>query len=236
VRTSVACVASLIAILGSVDSVHGGVAYHFKPGIEGQVVGFSQFAEVAPEVGPENFKVLLAGSLVGFTPSADPNSARAYLDKWGLGVLNPKAGKDVGVQGQVILDGTNGGERLRLEFPAPVRLTLLTFAMVGLGDDFDLLADGVLVNLDAMFPGTKMIRDISVAQGNWPGTIDFTKAQQPVSFAKQWDVVVRSSAFGDGIQLENVVAEVVPEPSTILLWSVGLLALGIWSARRRIRK
>jgi hypothetical protein len=188
--------------------------------------------EVAPEVGDEDFKVLLSGSLVGSTPSADPTSARAYLDKWGLGVLNPSAGTDVGVQGQVQLDGKHGGEYLRLEFPEPMRLTLLTFASVGLSDDFDLLADGVPIDLDALFPGTKTIRDISGAQGNWSGTIDFTKAQQPLSFAKQWDVI---AAVGDGIQLENAAFEEVPEPSTILLSSIGLVAVGIWSVRRRIQ-
>ena len=79
----------------------------------------------------------------------------------------------------------------------------------------------------------KSIRDISSAQGNWPGTINFTKAVQLTTLARRWDVVVRGSTFGDGIQLENVNVEEVPEPSTIVLSAVGLGALGIWSLRRR---
>ena len=152
-RAALTLVVWLGAIVGSVGSVHGDIAYHFKPGIEGQVRGFVQFAEVAPQYGPENFKVQLAGALMGATPNADPTSGRVYLDKWGLGVVNPIAGKDVGVQGQVQLDGTHGGEYIQLLFPVPVRLTLLTFASVGLGDDVELFADGAPVDLDALFPG-----------------------------------------------------------------------------------
>jgi hypothetical protein len=234
VRASFAYVVWLSAVFGSVGGARGDIAYHFKPGIEGQVRGFCQFVEVVPEYGDKDFKVQLTGSLIGSAPSDDPTSARAYLDKWGVGVLNPSAGKDVGLQGQVQLDGKHGGECLRLEFPAPVRLTLLTFASVSFGEDVELLADGIPIDLHGLFPGTKTIRSISDAQGNWPGTIDFTKALQPTSFATRWEVVVRRSAFGDGIQLENVEVEEVPEPSTILLSSIGLLALGIWSVRRRL--
>ena len=81
---------------------------------------------------------------MGATPNADPTSGRVYLDKWGLGVVNPMAGMDVGVQGQVQLDSKHGGEYIQLLFPVPVRLTLLTFASVGLGDDVELFADAHL--------------------------------------------------------------------------------------------
>jgi hypothetical protein len=221
-------------VFGFIGSVRAGIEYHFMPGTEGQVRGFAQFAQVAPIVGPKSFKVLLTGALVGSAPSADVNSARVYLDKWGLGVLNPGAGKDVGVQGQVQLDGKNGGEYLRLEFPSPIRLTYLTFSSVGLTDDFELLADGNPVDLDALFPGTGTIKEISGSQGNWPGKVDFTKGSQLLVFAKQWDVRVGSSAYGDGIQLENVGGD-VPEPSTLILWSVGIAAAGIRRVRRRVR-
>jgi hypothetical protein len=234
---SAVCVLWVSIIFGFIGSARAGVSveYHFMPGTEGQVRGFTQFVEVAPIVGPKSFKVLLTGSLVGSAPSADVNSARAYLDKWGLGVLNPKAGKDVGVQGQVQLDGKNGGEYLRLEFPEPVRLTYLTFSSVGSTDDFELLADGNLVDLDALFPGTGTIKDISGSQGNWPGKVDFTKGTQLLGFAKQWDVRVGSSAYGDGIQLENLGGEEFPEPSTLILWSIGFAAAGIRGVRRRVQ-
>jgi hypothetical protein len=235
VRTSFASIVWLGAVFGMVGWVRGDIAYHFKPGIEGQVVGFTQFAEVAPDHGDKDFKVRLSGGLIGSAPSADATTARAYLDKWGLGVLNPAAGKDIGVQGQVQVDGRHGGEYLRLEFEVPVHLTLLTFASVSKGEDVEILADGALVDLDVLFPGTKTIRDISSVQGNWPGTIDFTKAQQATPFAKRWEVVIGSSVFGDGIQLENVRVELVPEPASLLLSAIGFVALAIWGARRRNR-
>ena len=171
----------------------------------------------------------------GSDPSANASTPRAYLDKWGLGVLNPNAGNDLGVQGQVLLNATCGGEYLRLTFPAPVQLTFLTFALVGITDRFQLVADGNTVNLDDLFPGLPTIRSISKAQGNWPGTIDFTRAQQPLGFAKSWDVCTFGAACGDGVQLENVGVSEVPEPSTLILWVVGLAAAGVLAVRRRIR-
>jgi hypothetical protein len=234
-RSLMACFVWLVAILGSESWVCGDIAYHFMPGVEGQVRGFSQFLDVAPQYGPQDFTVQVSGAQVGYAPSSSATTARAYLDKWGLGVLNPKSGRDVGIQNQVQLDGKSGGEYIRLVFQEPVRITLLTFAAVGIGEDFDLLANGVMVDLDALFPGTSSIREISASQGTWPGTIDFTRATQPLSFAKQWDVVVRGASFGDGIQLENVNVEHLPEPSTFVLSSIGLAALGIWGIRRHRR-
>lgn len=221
------------AVFGFLGTASADIQYHFAPGIEGQTVGYAQFVEVAPEVGPDNFKVQLSGSLDGFAPSSDPSSARAYLDKWGLGVLNPTMGKDAGVLGQVLIDGRHGGEYMRLEFPEAIRLTYLIFASVGLGDDFDLLADGNLIDLGALFPGAATIKEIAGSQGNWPGKVDFTKAQQSLPYAVQWDILVRSSVIGDGIQLENAAGERVPEPGTLILWSVALAAAGCYGARRK---
>ena len=137
-------------VLGVGAAGRAGVEYHFMPGVEGQTIGISQFLAVSPVVGPKDFQVLLSGALIGSDPSADANTARPYLDKWGVGVLNPAAGRDVGVQGQVQVDGRHGGEYLRLEFAAPVRLTYLTFSSVGIYDEFALLADGVTV--DDLYP------------------------------------------------------------------------------------
>jgi hypothetical protein len=220
------------------SSTRADIAYHFMPGIEGQTVGFAQFAEVAPQYGPADFKVRLSGAMMGANPTNDPNSARVYLDKWGLGVLNPKVSNgDRGIQGQIQLDGKNGGEYIRMEFPTAVRLTLLTFASVSKIEDVEILADGAVVNLHALFPGTKTLCDISSEEKVWPGTVDFTRAVQQTVYAKHWDVLVRGGAAGDGIQLENVcVLPSVPEPSTLLLSSVGLLSLGFWRLRRRARQ
>ncbi len=222
-------------VLGVGGAGRAGVEYHFMPGVEGQTIGFSQFLAVSPVVGPKDFQVLLSGALVGSAPSADASTARPYLDKWGVGVLNPAAGRDVGVQGQVQVDGRHGGEYLRLEFAVPVRLTYLTFSSVGIYDEFALLADGQPVDLDLVFPrtSTATIRDIASGQGNWPGKVDFTKGSQPLGFATQWDILVSGSVLGDGIQLENVGGE-VPEPSTLILWTVATVGAAIcWAARRR---
>jgi hypothetical protein len=231
-RASVPLFLGFITAFLSVAPVFADIKYHFKPGVEGQTLGLAQFAEIAPEFGPQSFKVQLSGSLVGSAPSADASTARAYLDRWGLGVLNPKAGKDIGVQGQVLLDANSGGEYLRLTFPVPVQLTFLTFSLASLTDKFELVADGNPVNLGGLFPGLPTIRAISDAQGNWPGTVDFTRAKQPLSFARNWDVL---AIGGDGTQVENVGVNQIPEPSTLILWAVGLAAAGVLGVRRRIR-
>ena len=218
---------------GFAGKAEAGFEYHFMPGINGQPLGDVQFLEVAPVSGPASFKVRLSGASIGSDPSANPATPHAYLDKWGLGVLNPSAGADKGVQGQVQLDGKNGGEYLRLQFTVPVQLTFLTFSSVGLLDAFELFADGNQVDLQSVFPGNSGIRSISMSQNNWPGTIEFTKGSKPLMFAKTWDVRVPSAAFGDGIQLENVGAEQVPEPATLVLWGSAAAGLGLIAWRRR---
>ena len=159
-----------------------------------------------------------------------PQDAKAYMAKWGLGVLNPQAGSDKGVTGQVQLDGTNGGEFIQLEFPTEVRLTYLTFASVGIGDKFSLKADSVPYNIF----GDATILEISTSQNNWPGHVDFPTAS-PLQFAKVWDVEITSAGFGDGVQLENVGVEPVPEPSTLILWLAGFAVVGFSLTRRRIQ-
>jgi hypothetical protein len=209
------------------------IEYHFVPGLDGQPFGYAQFADIAPVEGPDSFTVRVSGAMVGNDPSGDAYSASAYLDKWGLGVFNPVAGKDTGVQGQVELDGRNGGEYLRLEFEVPVQLTHLTFASVGLGDKFSLVADGVEVDLLALFPGLLTIKSISDAQGNWPGEIDFTQAAEPLVFATVWDILAGGPEYGDGVQLENVGVTPVPEPATLMLWCAGIAGAGVLLVRRR---
>ncbi len=231
-RQSAIVLLSLWASVFTVNSAFADIEYHFVPALNGQPSGNAQFTDVAPVSGPANFQVTIAGAQTGSNPGSSPQAARAYLDRWGLGVLNPMVGNDVGVQGQVQLDGRNGGEYIRLEFPEEVRLTYLTFASVGLTDQFGLLADGQQVDVDALFPGLPTIRSISAAQGNWPGHVDFTRAAQPLGFAKVWDVLVSSTSVGDGIQLENVGVE-VPEPSTLVLWLAGLGVVGLSVSRRR---
>ncbi len=210
-----------------------GFEYHFMPDNNGQPWGDVQFLEVAPIVGPANLKVRLSGSTIGSVPNVDPSAPHAYLDKWGLGVLNPAAGSDKGIQGQVQLDGKSGGEFLRLEFAEAVQLTFLTFSSVGLFDSFELFADGTQVDLQTVFPGTSGIRSIAMSQGNWPGRVDFTKGSQPLEFAKTWDIRAPSGGLGDGFQLGNVGGEQVPEPATLVLWASAFACLGLAAMRRR---
>ena len=209
------------AVLGVVGGVDGGVAYHFMPGIEGQVRGFAQFAEVAPQYGPKDFKVRLSGAMVGADPRPSPTTVRVYLDKWGLGVLNPAAGKDVGIQGQVQVDGKRGGEYIRMEFAVPVRFTLLTFASVSAERTWrSWLTVFPSIGTD-YFPAASRFGIFPVRRTSGRGPLISPRALQPTVFAKRWDVVVRGSAFGDGIQLENVEIEAVPEPSTLAVFVAG---------------
>ena len=213
--------------------IEAGFEYHFMPGINGQPLGDVQFLDVAPVSGPAGFKVRLSGASVGSNPNADPTTSHAYLDKWGLGVFNPNAAVNKGVQGQVQLDGSSGGEYLRLQFTVPVQLTFLTFSSVGILDSLELLADGNQVDLQTVFPGMSGIRSVALSQNNWPGKIDFTLGSKPLAFAKTWDIRVPSAKFGDGIQLENVGGQQVPEPATLVLWGSAAAGLGLIAWRRR---
>src|SRR3990167_7501621 len=81
-RASVLLFLAIVTAFGPVPSVFADIMYHFKAGLDGQTLGSVQFAQVAPEVGPQDFKVRLAGSVVGSAPSPDVSTARAYLDRW----------------------------------------------------------------------------------------------------------------------------------------------------------
>lgn len=229
------CVGAIV-LAGFCGEGRAAIEYHFMPGLGGQPHGDAQFLEVAPVSGADYFCVVLSGSTIGCFPSWDEASARAYLDKWGLGVLNPDAGLDTGLVGQVLLDGQNGGEYLRLEFADPVRLNYLTFASVGLADTFELSADDNPIDLQVIFPGLSTIREISAAQGNWPGKVDFTLGAAPLPYAKVWDVAVSSASLGSGIQLENLGVDLLPEPSTLALWAVGAGVGAVVLRRRRARR
>jgi len=228
----VACLSGLVACAGSTK---GEIHYYFMPELGGQAQGCAQFAKVAPVFGPDDFRVTLSGASVGRPPDGDPQSAKAYLDKWGLGVLNPQAGRDRGIQGQVQLNGGGGGEFLRLEFPNPVRLNSLTFASVGLADTFTLIGDGRQVELAPLFGGASTIRSVSLAQGNWPGKVDLTQASSSLGFAKVWDIVARGSGYGDGVQLENLGVVEIPEPSGLVLLLLGAAGLAGLLLGRRLR-
>ena len=57
-------------------------------------------------------------------------------------------------------------------------------------------------------------------------------AAAELPFAEKWDVICTA---GDGVQLENLGVEPVPEPATLVLWLVGLGVAGIALVRRRKR-
>ncbi len=228
-RSSLCLPVFLLLVGGHALVARGDIEYHFMPNEGGQTYGNVQFSHVAPVSGPANFTVQLSASVVGSNPNGN-NTVNAFLDKWGLGVFNQQASNNLGVQGQVQVGGKNSQDYLRLEFPEAVQLTYLTFASVGLKDQFGLIADGQQVDLDVLFPGLPTIKAISNSQGSWPGHIDFTRAAEPLVFAKVWDVLW---VAGDGFQLENVGVNPVPEPTTLLLWFVGTFVGGCYFLRSR---
>ena len=244
-RTSYVFGLLLAAAVGPCSSVFAAVEYryHFSPSEPGQTIGVAQFVEVAPLGNLSGPKVQVSGALIGSAPSSIANTAQAYLARDGMGVVNPNPVLDKSATGQIFLDGSRGGEYLRLEFPEQVQLTAMTFAAVSSVDKFGLTADGQPVNLSALFPGLQTIKSITASQlgaGFFPGKVDFTKAAQPLGSAKTWEVFT-ASGYGDGIQLENVNViarngDVIPEPTTVVIWSVlGFGAAGIGGLRRRLR-
>ena len=96
---------SLLALTAVVAGrADAAVDYHFVPALNGQPYGCAQWEEIAPVSGPNSFKVTVAGARCGDVPNGAPQDAYAYLDKWGLGVLNPHYGADKNIVGQVEID------------------------------------------------------------------------------------------------------------------------------------
>ena len=128
-------------------------------------------------------------------PVRTPKVAQAYLDKWGLGLWNPEVSGDVGVHGQVQLDGKNGGEYLRLEFAEPVQLTYLTFASVGLSDRFDLWADGEQVDLGARSPTNRRSDRWRCLRGTGRAMCCWRARRTRSAMPGLWDIRRRQSQF-----------------------------------------
>jgi hypothetical protein len=151
---------------------------------------------------------------------------------WGLGVqnLNDPTGDKSSFFNKIHVDG-NSPEFLRLEFSSAVQISTVVFAYAGSGstDRFGLAVDGVPINVTALF-GTNVIKDLHPL-GFAPGIVNFPAA---VPAGKVFDFFAVNWGGGafDEWNLEKM--EVIPEPSSLIAWS--LAGLGVAAYRRFRRK
>ena len=110
------------------------------------------------------------------------------------------------------VDSDYGGDFVRLEFSLPSQINLVYFMDAGAGERFGLVADGQAIDLHAMF-GTDEITKIHPA-----GMVQFPDT---MPFATTYDFLSFSS-----VNLHNVHVDVIPEPTSALVWWGLGLALG----------
>lgn len=221
-RLLVFCVAGIIAVL-LVAQTHAAVAtFHFfdpkllaHTDVQGQTF--------APESGSPLFQATVYGGKVGQAPNS---IARAYLVDYGLGVKDTSApnGDRDKLLNRVLVDGTYSAEYIRLVFNEPVQVTQVKFAMAGPFERFGLAVDGVTLNVKAIF-GSDVIYDLAPPK-QFKGTVNFPTEKLP--FGTTWDFIAPTAK--DSWLLENVT--VIPEPTTLLVWSS--LCLGALGLRRRV--
>jgi hypothetical protein len=184
----------------------------------------------SPVSGSTRYNVTVYGAKVGSQPSLT-SGGQAYLVPEGLGVLDPSAASgDVNsLVNRVQVNGTLGGEYIRLQFNESVQISQLKFAFAGLGEKFDIAVDGKNLDVAALL-GTDEIYQLAPA-GQFRGTVNLPSSVMP--FGKTWDIIAPSVT--DSWNLEN--CEVVPEPATLAIWSVlSLGAMAYRPLRRRVGK
>jgi hypothetical protein len=189
------------------------------------------FAPVS-STGSGNLRVTVTGELLGGT-AAENADAHAILSDWGLGVArqyDPPAVEDRDpYTWRTHVDGTGAKpEVLRLEFNDQVQLTKVLFTWVGAFEKFDLAIDGTDIDIAAVF-GTDEIYKLA-PPGHAAGLVLFPDT---LPFGTVFEFIARNPA--DAWNIENV--EVIPEPSTLLIWAgLGIGGVGLAWRRRRDRK
>ena len=176
-----------------------------------------------PVSGTSGLTVTPTGNLINGSTNAD-----AIQGDWGLGVLNKDvpAGTDAGVLGgRIHTDGYNSPEFLRLEFSDQVKITKVSFAFVGAFETFGLAVDGVMVDVAGLF-GTDQLLSLGAPNVVFPA--------DNLPWGTTWDFFAANPI--DEWNIEGV--EVIPEPTTFLIWS-GLAFTGVglgWRKRRQRRR
>lgn len=215
-----AAVVSACSVLSA--PAHAGILFVFQEPVR-NVEGES-FSSTTPS----NINVQTTGHLLGGTNGAD-----AFITPFGLGVLSGPA--DLGaVTGLPHVDGLNP-EFLRLEFSEPVQMQRAFFHFAGPGstDTFDLVIDGVDIDVPSVF-GTNRIKNLAPA-GQAAGWVEFPDT---LPVGKKFDFVAANWSTGtmtfDEWNLEK--AEVIPELTPFLLLSMLCVPLtAIFCLRRRLR-
>ena len=179
-----------------------------------------------PVSGTAGLTVTPFGNLIGGTSTQNAN-ADAIQGDWGLGVLNKNVpvGDDVGIYGgRVHVDGSNSPEFLRLEFSDKVKITQVSFAYVGGFEKFGLAVDGVKIDVAALF-GTDELLKLGAPNVAFPA--------DSLPWGKTWDFFAANPI--DEWNIEGV--EVIPEPTTFLIWSgLAMTGVGLGWRKRRQRK
>jgi hypothetical protein len=176
----------------------------------------------------------------GFLVTGSPDDAIAYQTPFGLGIQDVTAlpvveAKPNGSGPNVFLpgtwsktntfhvDGRNGGEFLRLEFSAPVRLLNACFALIGPYDQYGVAVAG---ETPTTFFNISSMGDVAFPDLPFATAFDL--------HAPAWNS--STSSFSEW-NLQKLEVEVIPEASSLAVWAIlAMAAFAVVHFRSRLRR